>query len=218
MRMDCRNSWKRPGLSLIELLIGIAIVGFVSLLVAMVYLANFKLFNNQNVAIDVSNQNRIALDDMENQIREGQAVVSSCCAGSEVSSSTKLILQLWPLNATGEPCEPGTSGCTASGIYDYIVYKCEATCPTPPDTNTNILKRTEVGAGSTRQAGTHIIVSKVKDLLFTYLDSADVPKSPSTEAAQVIQIKIDLKTEIKTFTKKTPYTSTSQTKAILRNK
>src|SRR3989344_2670901 len=108
----------KGGLSLIELLIAFSIIGLVSILVASIYFAHSRLFSTQNTSIDVSSQNRLALDEMTNQIRESQAVVSTCagCLG-DTTSPTVLVLQIWPIDVNGEPFQP------MAGAYDFIVYK-----------------------------------------------------------------------------------------------
>src|SRR3990172_639071 len=106
----------RNGVSLVELLIAMSIVGFLGVLIAALYFSHFKLFSSQNTRIEVASENKIALEEMTNQIRESQGVAASCCSPTETTSADVLVLQIWPLNASGDPTEP-TSG------YDYIVYK-----------------------------------------------------------------------------------------------
>ncbi|KKT45960.1 MAG: hypothetical protein UW37_C0036G0005 [Candidatus Gottesmanbacteria bacterium GW2011_GWA2_44_17] len=100
------TNWRqrRPGLTLIELLIAFSIIGLVSILVAAVYFAHSRLFSTQNTSIDVASQNRLALDEMVNQIREGQAVVATCalCPPDSTSDNTVVILQIWPIDSSGE--------------------------------------------------------------------------------------------------------------------
>ena len=68
----------RPGVTLIEILVGLAIFGFITVLVASLYFAQFRLFSSQNTSIDIASQNKLALDEMTNQIRESQSVAGSC--------------------------------------------------------------------------------------------------------------------------------------------
>src|SRR3989338_9847514 len=104
------------GLSLVELTIGMSIVGFIGVLIAALYFSHFKLFSSQNTRIEVASANKIALEEITNQIRESQGVAANCCSTTETTGANVLVLQIWPLNASGDPTEP-TSG------YDYIVYK-----------------------------------------------------------------------------------------------
>ena len=59
----------RPGFTIVELLTSISIIGLVSLLVASIYFAHFRLFSNQNTAIDVASENKLALDEITKSSR-----------------------------------------------------------------------------------------------------------------------------------------------------
>lgn len=184
------------GFSLIELVTGFAIIGLVSILIGTLYFANFRLFSNQNTLIEVSSQNKTALAEMINQIRESQSVTSTCtaCAG-DTTSPTVLVLRLWPINASGEPFDPGASA------YDYIVYKRDET------DNTKLIKKTLPDATSARASQTKIISTNVASLQFSY-DNAD----PDL----VTEVTVEL-TNSQTINGKTQ-TSSQSAKAILRNK
>src|SRR3989344_5320495 len=90
----------KKGLSLLELQIVIAIFGGISLITGAVYFAYTRLINEEKITIEVANQNRNAIDEMTNQIREAQSVAMDCtiCGTVSDSSSTVLILALWPID------------------------------------------------------------------------------------------------------------------------
>src|SRR3989344_8767986 len=155
------------GVSLVELLIAMSIVGFIGVLIAALYFSQFKLFSSQNTRIEVASQNKLALEEMTNQIRESHGVAASCCTPTETTSADVLVLQIWPLNASGDPTEPNPS---PTPQYDYIVYK---------KVNDTLKKKIVPAAGSTRPSSDKIIASKINALAFTF-DNADV-----TQAAQV---------------------------------
>lgn len=184
------------GFTLVELLVGFGLVGLVSFLVAGVYFAQFRLFSNQNTSIDVASQNKIALDDMTSQIREAAAIAASCCS-TETTSSTSLILRLWPLNASPEPYQPTPTS------YDYIIYKQN------PSDNTRLIKKTVPDPQSTRTSQTQVIAASLSPtgLTFSY-DNAD------PTLAQEVTITI---TTTATSGSKT-HTTTQTGKAVLRNK
>src|SRR3990167_4893772 len=124
------------GLSLIELLIAFSIIGLVSILVASVYFAHSRLFSTQNTSIDVASQNRLALDEMTNQIRESQAVVATCTlCPPDSTSDTVVILQIWPIDSSGELFQP------AGSDYDFIIYKKDSS-------DNTLVKKIIPGAGS----------------------------------------------------------------------
>ena len=184
-----------PGVSLVELLIGMSIVGFMGILIAALYFSHFKLFSSQNTRIEVASENKIALEEMTNQIRESQGVAASCCSPTETTSADVLVLQIWPLNASGDPTEPNSS---PTPQYDYIVYKKVA------DT---LKKMTVPAAGSTRQAKDDIIATKVSALTFTY-DNADV--------SQAAQVTINLTTQ--DTVNNVTQTDTKTSTAVIRNR
>lgn len=179
-----------------EFLIAFGILGIVSTMVAAVYLAHFRLFSNQNTAIDVSTQNRLALDEAINQIRQSESVVATCpSCGSDTTGATTLIIRLWPLDSSGEPIDP------AGTNYDYIVYK-RCTCD-----STQLIRITYPYAGSSRKSGTRVVAVNLSDLQFTY-DNAT--------PAQAAQVTVTVTTTATTGGK--TQTSTESVKADLRNK
>ena len=147
----------KVGFTLVEALVGFGLIGIISVLVAALYLTNYKLFANQTTSIDINSQNKLAVDDITNQIRQSQAVAASCCSG-DTTSATVLVLQLWPLDASGDPKDPSGSA------YDYFVYKIDPTDPT------RIQKKIVPDASSTRPASTKVLTTKLATdgLQFTY--------------------------------------------------
>lgn len=185
---------KNSGFTMPEILVGLGIIGLIALLVATIFFAYFRLFSNQNTAIDLTSQNKLAIDEITNQIRQSQAVAANCCDG-DTSDSNNLVLQLWPLDATGEPFDPGVTP------HDYLVYRRE------PVNNTNLIKKTVPNVSSSRTGGTKIIASNVSDLQFTYDDP-----TPSLAGEVTVLISTTGTSGNKT------QTVTQTTKAILRNK
>jgi len=193
--MNHKKSAHRSGVSLVELLIAMSIVGILGVLIAALYFSHFKLFSSQNTRIEVASENKIALEEMTNQIRESQGVAASCCSPTETTGANVLVLQIWPLNASGDPTEPNPS---PAPQYDYIVYKKVS----------DTLKKTIVpAAGSTRPSSDKIIASKINALAFTF-DNADV-----TQAAQVT-INLTTQNTVNNITQTDTKTST----AVIRNK
>ena len=190
-----------PGITLVELVTSIAILGVLSLMIGSVYLAHFRLFSSQSASIDTSAQNKIAIEEISNQIRESNGVVDSCLAqnpcGGHQSGNSKLVLQLWPLNASGAPFDPTTNA------PDYIVYRLN-----DPPNNNNFVKTVypNLTIGSTRKVLTNkILASNVQTLSFLY-----VPAVPGTS-----EVTVTLTTQPKN-SKETQFTQT--VKVYLRNK
>ncbi|OGD94355.1 hypothetical protein A2697_00020 [Candidatus Curtissbacteria bacterium RIFCSPHIGHO2_01_FULL_41_44] len=192
--MDSKPILNLHGFTIIELITGLAIIGLVSILVASVYIAHFRLFSNQNTAIDVASQNKLALDEIVNQIRQSQSVVTTCadCAG-DTTSATVLVLQLWPQDASDEPLD--------NGNYDYIVYKRDAT------DNTKLVRKIVADASSSRTSGPKIIATTISDLQFTY-DNANPTQAGEVTTSVTTTATSQGKTQ----------TTTQKAKAVLRNK
>lgn len=185
------------GFTLIELLPGIALAGFVLLLVASIYLAHFRLSSDQNTAIDTSVQNKLAFDEITNQIRQSQAVVATCApCGSDTTGTNILILQLWPLDQNNDPQDPSGTN------YDYIEYKLN------PANSTQLIRKIFPSSISTRTAQTRIVATNISSLTFGY-DNAD--------PTQAIEITTTITTTKKTINGKAQ-TTTQSANAILRNK
>lgn len=187
------------GLSLVELQVAIAISAGIALLIGGVYFAYTKLFNEEKVRIHVASENRIAIDEITNQIRESPGVSANCtiCGTQTTSSSTVLILKLWPLDANGEVFEP------TSGQFDYIVYRVD----NPPN-DKNLLKEIfPNGQDSSRIQSTKVLATDVKTIQFTF-------DNPNPAAAS--DVTLTLTNEAKSFSRTHSISHTSN--SVLRNK
>lgn len=152
---------------MVEIIVGLGLIGIVALLIAIIYFAHFRLFANQVTGIDVLSQNKLALDEITNQIRQSQAVATTCCSPTETTSATVLVLQLWPIDASGEPFDPGASN------YDYVIYKQDSSDPN----NIKLARKIKSAPTSSRTASTKIISGYLTSdgLQFTY--DPDIPTS-----------------------------------------
>ena len=194
------TNWRtrRPGLALVELIAGLGIGGIALVMIAAIYIAHFRLFSNQNTSIEVSSQNKIAIDEITNQIRESQAVVATCALALcplDSTSDTVVILQIWPIDSAGELFQP------AGSDYDFIIYKRDSS-------DNTLVKKIIPGTGSFRQASEKIIATNISNLLFSYDDDAN-PTSTS-------QVMVNLTTSANSGGK--TITSSQTSKAVLRNK
>lgn len=192
--LKASNSKFKSGVSLVEILVGMAVGGIVLLLVASIYFTHFKVFSNQSTAIDVASQNKIGLSDLTNEIRQSQSITSTCSAcGGDTTSATVIVLQIWPQDTNGDPKDPNPG-------YDYMVYKKNA--------SGNLVRNVYPDSVSTRKAESNkVIATNVTNLQFAY-NNAD-----PTLATQVT---IDFTTSKTTFGK--ALTTAEQSKAQLRNK
>src|SRR3989344_4900487 len=192
------------GISLPELLISISLFGIVSILFVTIVLTNSRIFSDQKTNIHIASQNRIALDEMTNQIRES-AEVTNCpypsCNPAISSTLSTLVLKIWPIDASGNPFDP-----TTTTGPDYIVYKLD-----DPPNNTRLVKMIFTTAlnNSSRQNSSDILASGVTFLLFYDADPL-IPPSIATK-----EVSITLTTEGSSIRKTLSFQQT--TKANLRN-
>lgn len=116
------NSFKN-GVTLTELLVGMAIAGGVSLGIVSIYMAHYRIFTNQNALIEAETQNKLAMDQILKYVHEGMnfSRLSGICDGTPYGSSyvdrtelTTVGIQLLPLDSNGNPFE--------SGNYDHILF------------------------------------------------------------------------------------------------
>lgn len=188
-------SLHKPGFTLIEILISVAILAVITLVVGSILISHLNLFNNVKQLVDISSSNKLALDELISQIREGSSIVSTCsnCNG-DTTSSTVLVLQLWPLDAAKNPFEP-------TADYDYVIYKRDAT------DNKKLIKKIVADPASSRTNSTKVMAADITNLTFSY-DNA----TPSLASEITVEVANTL-----TIANKTQ-TVSQQVKAVLRNK
>lgn len=182
--------------SLIEILIALSLLSVISLVLGYVFVSHFKLFNNVKSLVEVSSSNKLVLDELISQIREGEAIVSTCSGcGSFQTGSGTLILQLWPLDTNNVPFEP------TSANYDYVIYSQD------PAKSTNLLKKIIPDATSARVASTKVMASDISNLNFTY---------NNIDPTQANQITVNVQNSIQITGR--VQTTSQQIKAVLRNR
>ena len=221
------NNFKEA-FSLVELLIGILLIGLISTFIASIYYSQFKLFTGQNLAVSVAAENKIAMDDIVNNTRQAVQIPQYCsrnyceanstCSGLACVSRylttgpTVLILILPPLDSSGNVIEYTI----IAGCYpDYVSYYLDSpTGPAPGPDGYSVLKRetAQLAASncqSSRQRGVDIIATKVKSINFEY-----TPAPPNAT-----EVKTSVTTEASTFFKPlNPYGIARTTSTRLKNR
>ncbi len=168
--MASKKTWH--GFTIIELLIGGVLMAIVIFALGNIMITNFKLFLNESSVINITEANKIALDEITNQIRESQSIAATCTPCSpDTTSANILILQLWPLNANGEPFDGGIN-------YDYIVYKKDST------DSTKLRKIIYPYATSSRPNSNKVLSTNISALTFIYNNA-----TPSQASEVTVKIK-----------------------------
>ncbi len=186
----------KSAFSLVELLVAISLLSIITLIIGYVFISHFKLFNNVKSLVEVSSSNKLVLDELITQIREGEAIVNTCTGcGTYLTGSGTLILQLWPLDSNNVPFEP------SSNNYDYVIYSQD------PSKTTNLLKITVPDTTSNRTASTKIMASDISNLNFTYNNGNP---TLANEVTVSVQNSIQITGRVQT--------TSQQVKAVLRNR
>src|SRR3989344_1943034 len=228
------NNFKE-GFSLVELLIGILIIGLISTFIASIYLSHFKLFSGQSLAISVADQNKIAMDEIVNTVRQGLIINYPNCfqALCKVGGSayvqyfhinrTHLTIALWPLDGNGNPIDPSTTSNPNNCANDFVSYYLGTNNPTTDGTPNQeldgyyVLTRETAqyqfngnsSCPTSRQLGKKIIATKISSINF-------VPTPTSSNATEV---KITITNEGKALWKAfNPYTYSRTSLARLKNR
>lgn len=184
------------GATLIELVSALAIGSFVLIILASIYLSHYRISSNQNTSINTATQNKLALDELSGQIREAFAIVATCpSCSADITSQDILILQMWPLDPSGNPQDPLGSN------YDFIEFKKD------PGDPQKLIKITYPNATSSRQTATRVVATDITGLTFSY-DNPD-----PTLASEV---NVNLETSGTSFGK--TQVINQDIKIILRNK
>ena len=230
---------KSAGFSLIEILLGLIILTLIVIALYSIYLYVFKLFIGQNVSVNVSTQNKLALEDIASTVKQAAAVEESCytlnCKKSKIppwlgpgsaasynmSGPTNLVLRFAPLDSAGNPlanydvnCTPSPPAC--SPYPDYINYYID------PGT-TNLIKETSTNyTDGARKSGKKILATNVSSINFAYTSALPVLPAPPTNqglftpAPKTTQVAVTITTTGKIVPR--DYTLTRTATARIRNK
>ena len=143
------------GMTLIELLIGLAIFFILILFLANFFVSYYDSFNNLQASNLVSESTGIFINSISNVIRQASSVVSSrvVSGNTYTSDNTTIVLQVPSINSSSE---------VISGTYDYMVFYLDAD---------NIYWIVDADASSFRKSGSQIIGDNISYLSFTYNDA-----------------------------------------------
>lgn len=184
------------GVTTIELVIGVFLVGVITLILGNVFISHLNLFSNESALIEASSSNKLLQEELTNQIRQAESVALTCtdCDG-DITGTNILILRLWPIDAQGEPQEP-----TGISDYDFVVYKRDGA------ENKKLVKKTIPSQTSSRSSGEKVLVGDITGLNFTYDNTNPILTRTVTALIQNTS-KVNDKTK----------TSNQEIKAVLRN-
>jgi prepilin-type N-terminal cleavage/methylation domain-containing protein len=139
---------RRQGFTLIEIVIVIALVSVAGMILTEVFIGQNRLYRTETAELNITNDARASLDDLDNYLRQTTRTLSSYStysAGPQV-----LILQIQSVNASNQ---------LIPGAYDNVVYYLSGT---------DFYRQVFPNAASNRAAQTKRLASNVAGLNFTY--------------------------------------------------
>src|SRR3989344_4012331 len=142
------------GITLIELLIGLAIFAILILFLANFFVSYYDSFNNLQASNSVSESTGIFINSISNAIRQADSIVSSrvFSGTTYTSNSTTIFLEIPSIDASSN---------VILGTYDYMVFYLDSS---------NIYWLVDSNASSSRKSGYQLIASNISSLSFTYDD------------------------------------------------
>ena len=142
------------GFTIIEVLVSLSIFIVITFFVAYLFKYNFWIYNSQTLDLNVANSARVAIDDINNYVRQANRVISTYSIYS--TDSNQLVLQLVTIDNQSQPI---------SGTYDIVVFYL---------TGTDLMRSVFSAQDSFRPAETKKIASNIdiNNFSFTY-DNAD---------------------------------------------
>jgi prepilin-type N-terminal cleavage/methylation domain-containing protein len=145
---------RHRGFTLIEALVVMLIMAFALMALVSIFISHARSYRTQNSELEVTNEARVALDDVDNYVRQATRVVATYTTYS--SSATQVILQIQSINS---------SNALIGGKFDYVVYVYS---------NSVLQRQIFPDASSSRPASTKQLGSHITSLTFTY-DNANFP-------------------------------------------
>jgi prepilin-type N-terminal cleavage/methylation domain-containing protein len=155
----------KKGFTLIEVVLVIVLFTMLSLAVMDMYSGQNKIFNFQSSELIITNDARMALDEIDNYVRGSNRVLAAY--DTYTTGASTLILQMHSLDATGIMI-PGT--------FDTVLFYMDGS---------KLMRKLIPDASSSRQASEKMLADNVTSLTFTY-NNADI--SLVTEVSEEIAL------------------------------
>lgn len=166
-RKKARQSAQK-GLSLIEVLIGVALSSILMLALLTLYIAGQKYFFNQGAKADMMQDSSYPSEWISRDIRGAIQAVGTYAGSSETytTSATTLVLEVFSIDAAES---------VILGSSDYIIYRQNPT-------DSNLLERiVEADGVSSRFNGTRILADDINSIVFRFYNTTGVEITSSYE-------------------------------------
>lgn len=171
------------GITLIELLIGLAVFAILILFLANFFNSYYDSFSNLQASNSVSQSTAILINSASNAIRQASSIVDSkvISGNTYTSDATTMVLELPSIDASSN---------VISGKYDYMVFYLNSG---------NIHWLISPDASSSRKSVSQVISSYITSLTFTY-DNAIVASATKVDISVTAQRQVKSKTFQSTLT------------------
>lgn len=150
--MTTNRQNKQNGFTLIEVVVVVALVAMASYILIDLFLGQHKLYKTQTAELNITNDARLTLDEIDLYVRQGNRVLSAY--GSYTTGPQSMIIQVQSFNSSGR---------LIAGTYDQIVFYMMGT---------DLFRQVFSDPASSRQSGVKKLASHVSGFNLTY-NSAD---------------------------------------------
>lgn len=186
---------KRRGITLVEMLITLVILGMIVVVVASLFIGSGQFASDERARIDVGISASRTLGPLDEILREGKEVLASAIVNSTTYTSDHdtLVFSLPSINS---------GGATDAANSDTAVITVDTTNPD----NTVLRLLIDPASGTYRPANQQVILENIKDVYFRY--SNDTPAS-----AQSVNVTVQISKNLRNRV----YTRSTILYAVFRN-
>lgn len=179
------------GMTLLELLIGLAIFAILILFLGNFFVSYYDSFNSLQASNSVSESTGVFMSALSDAVRQADMIVASktISGTTYTSGATTIVLELPAIDESSN---------VISGTYDYMVFYLDGD---------RIRWLVSVDASSSRTSGSQMIASDISSLVFTY-------NNPTIASATKVDIAVTAQKQVKGKT----FQSTLTQQVYLRNK
>jgi hypothetical protein len=172
MRDNCKLKINPLGLSLIELLIGIATAGLVGILLVALLTQNSRIFSAQSTKISEGLTLNNATQKIEESIKQASGIAAKYPASGQPQFTTNQITLVMILPSID------AQGYAIKDVYDYQVIAKD------PQNNKILRLQLFPDAQSKRKAQNQVLATDLSNIQFSYLDS----NNQTITATQAVRI------------------------------
>lgn len=154
------NKPKKKGFTLIEVIFAVAILVFMFVAITYLYNNYYNVYFYQQTNVSVADSAHAAMNELQNAALQADKIITSHTFSGKTYSTDQhtLVLEIPSIDDSGN---------IVDGKYDYVVFYT---------TGTNLYKRIQADAASSRSSNFTIIGGMISALTFTY-NNADLSKA-----------------------------------------